>query len=149
MFIKPYQKHNRTTNERYGVYKLVEGYRYEGHVRHHIIVNFGRLKEFERDEEIKLLGIRVKDMLKNGVNKLPTYEVDEKIENLARHYYKEVIKKKRWDINAEWETVDMSTLKNKDAREIGSEWLCQQSFNQLGIADFLRQQNWPDETLMH
>jgi len=147
MFIKPYQKHNRTTNERYGVYKLFEGYRYEGHVRHHIIVNFGRLKEFERDEEIKLLGIRVEDMLKNGVNKLPTYEVDEKIENLARHYYKEVIKKKRWDINAEWETVDMSTLKNKDAREIGSEWLCQQSFNQLGIADFLRQQNWPDEKI--
>lgn len=147
MFIKPYQKHNRTTNERYSVYKLVEGYRYENHVRHRVIVNFGKLEEFETDDEIKLLGHRVEDMLKNGINKLPTYEVDEKIESLARHYYTEVIKKKRWDVNADWETVDMSTLRNKDAREIGSEWMCQQAFNQLGIKEFLEQQHWSDEKI--
>lgn len=147
MFIKPYLKHNRTTNERYSVYKLVEGYRYEGHVRHRVIINFGKLEEFDRDEEIKLLGRRVEDMLKNGINKLQTYEIDEKIEDLARHYYKEIIRKKRWDVNAEWETVNMSTLKNKDAREIGAEWLCQQAFNQLGIKELLQQQNWSDKKI--
>ena len=145
MFIKPYFKNNRTTNERYCIYKLVEGYRYENHVRHRIIVNFGRLEDFKTDEKIKLLGKRVEDMLKNGINKLPTYEIDEKIEDLARRHYQEIIKKKRWDVNAEWETVDMSTLRNKDAREIGSEWLCQQAFDQLGIGEFLQQQGWSNE----
>ena len=147
MFIKPYLKHNRTTNERYCIYKLVEGYRYENHVRHRIIVSLGRLEEFETDDEIKLLGRRVEDMLKNGINKLPIYEVDEKIEDLARHYYKEIIKKKRWDVNAEWETVDMSTLRNKDAREIGAEWLCQQAYNQLRLREFLQLQSWSDEKI--
>ena len=66
MFIKPYQKHNRTTNERYSVYKLVEGYRYENYVRHRVIVNFGKLEEFKTDDEIKLLGRRVEDMLKKA-----------------------------------------------------------------------------------
>jgi transposase len=38
----------------------------------------------------------------------------------------------------------MSTLKNKDAREIGAEWLCKQAVDQLGIEDFLRQSGWPE-----
>jgi len=34
--------------------------------------------------------------------------------------------------------VNMSSLKNKDAREVGSEWLFKQAFDQLGIAHFLQ-----------
>ena len=147
MFIKPFFKHNRTTNERYTVYKLCEGYRYEGHVRHRIIINFGRLDELQTDEQKKLLGKLVEDMLKNGLNRLSAFKIDDKTEGLARHYYNEIIQKKRWDVNAEWETVDMSTLKNTDGREIGAEWLSQQAFDQLGIKEFLGRQNWPEEKI--
>jgi len=45
------------------------------------------------------------------------------------------------------QTVDLSTLKNKDGREIGAEWLCKQAFDQLDIAGFLRQKGWPENNI--
>ena len=150
MFVKPYLKHNRTTGERYTVYKLVEGYRVHGQVTHRIIVSFGRLDELETDEQKKLLGKRVEQLIINGGNTLSTSDADEQIEQLARYFFEEVRRKKRYDINqgkAEWETVNMSTLKNKDAREIGAEWLCKQAVDQLGIGNFLRQSGWGEDQI--
>jgi hypothetical protein len=86
----------------------------------------------------------------NGGNTLFTIEADEQIEQLARYYLEEVKRKKRYDINqgkAEWEAVNMSTLKNKDAREIGAEWLCKQAVDQLGIGNFLRQSGWEEDQI--
>ncbi len=147
MFIKPFPKYNRTTKERYTIYRLCESYRFDDHIRHRTIIGFGKLEELETVEEKKLLAKRVEEMLKNGINKLQVYEIEKKIENLARHFYNEILKKKRYDVNADWETVDMSTMKNKDANEIGSEWLCKQAFDQLGIGEFLQQQKWPEEKI--
>lgn len=150
MFVKPYLKHNRTTGERYTVYKLVEGYRVHGQVTHRIIVSFGRLDELETDEQKKLLGKRIEQLIINGGNTLSTSDADEQIEQLARYFFEEVRRKKRYDINqgkAEWETVNMSTLKNKDAREIGAEWLCKQAVDQLGIGNFLRQSGWGEDQI--
>ena len=150
MFIKPFFKYNKSTKERYTVYKLCESYRKNGGTYHHIIIGFGKLEELETVEQKKLLASRVEDMIKNGSNTLPIDVIDEKVESLAHHYYKEIKTKKRYDIPHEQrdlETVDMSTLKNKDAREIGAEWLCKQAFNQLGIANLLRNQGWDDEKI--
>ena len=130
MFIKGYSKYNKTTGERYWVYKLCEGYRKNGNICHHVIINLGRLEELEKAEEKRMLAIRIEELIKGGGNTLPTGIVDEKVERLARHFYKEIIAKKRYDvkgIKGEWETVNLKTLKNKDAREIGAEWLMQTS----------------------
>lgn len=150
MFIKPFFRHNRTTDERYTIYKLCEGYRKNGTVCHHIIINFGRLESLQTVEQKKLLATRVEEMLINGGNTLATSVSDEQIEELARHFFQEIRNKKRYDIKLEkrnWETVDLDTLKNKDAREIGAEWLCQQAFNQLEIGKFLHQAGWSDNQI--
>lgn len=150
MFIKPFFKHNRTTGERYCVYKLCEGYRLNGCVYHRIIVGFGRLEELETVEQKKLLAARVEELIANGGNSLSTSAVDEQVEQLARQYFAEIKSKKRYDIkqgNEDWETVKMSTLKNKDAREIGAEWLCKQAFDQLGIGSFLKLEGWDEDKI--
>ena len=150
MFIKPFFKYNKSTKERYTVYKLCESYRKNGGTYHHIIIGFGKLDELETVEEKKLLAARIEDMIMNGSNILPFEVIDEKVETLAHHFYKEIKTKKRYDIKhgqRDLETVDMSTLKNKDAREIGAEWLCKQAFNQLGIGNFLSEQGWDDEKI--
>jgi|WetSurMetagenome_2_1015567.scaffolds.fasta_scaffold86338_1 hypothetical protein len=150
MFIKPYFKHNRTTNERYTVFKLCEGYRKNGGVCHHIIINFGRLESLDTVEQKKLLAFRVEQLLVNGGNTLSSSAADEQVEQLARHYYNEIKNKKRYDIKQggeEWETVNITTLKNKDAREIGAEWLCKQAFDQLGISNFLGQSGWTEDKI--
>src|SRR4030042_854139 len=97
MFIKPYYKQNRTTNERYTVYKLCESYRLNGGVYHRIIINFGRLNELETVEQKKLLASRVEQFLINGGNTLSTSISDEQVEQLARLFYQEIIKKKQYD----------------------------------------------------
>ena len=43
--------------------------------------------------------------------------------------------------------MDVNTVKNKDASEIGAEWLCKQAFEQLKISDFLRSANWSEEKI--
>jgi transposase len=148
MFIKPYFKQNKTTGERYPVYKLCEGYRLHGAVHHRVIIGLGKLEELETVEQKKLLAVRIEDILTNRGNVLPTSMADERVEQLARQFSAEILHKGRYDLkpgNRELETVDMATLRNKDAREIGAEWLCKQTFDLLGIGNFLRQVGWDEE----
>lgn len=150
MFIKPFSKYNKTTKQRYWVYSLYECYRMNGSIRQRSIIGLGKLEELDTSEQRKSLGSRIEEMIRNGSNTLPIGVIDEKVERLALYFYSEIKAKKRCDIfhkNEDWETVNMETLKNKDVREIGAEWLCKQAFNQLGIADFLKQQHWTEEKI--
>ncbi len=148
MFIKPFPKYNKTTKERYTIYRLCESYRIDGHIRHQTIIGFGKLEELPSEEQKKQLASRVEEMIKYGTNTLGIRGFDEKTEELALYFYNEIKTKRRYDVNsngAEWETVDMSSLKNSDAREIGAEWLCKQAFDQLGISGFLCRQGWSED----
>ncbi len=150
MFIKPFPKYNLTTKRRYTIYKLCESYRFDGHTRHRVIIGLGKLDELPEVEQKKLLAKRIEEGLKYGLDTICKESIDSKIEKLANYFYSEIKKRKRYDVGGEkgeWETVDMSTLKNKDANEIGGEWLCKQAFDQLGMGDFLRQQNWTEEKI--
>jgi len=119
-------------------------------VRHRIIIGLGKLDELPCEEQKKLLGKRVEELLTGQTNRLPLFPVNEKVEKLAYYYYSEVKKKHRYDLGEtgkDLQTVDLSTMKNKDAREIGAEWLCKQVFDQLDITGFLRQKKWPEENI--
>jgi len=150
MFIKPYLKYNKTTGERYTVYKLCESYRLHGSIHHRIIIGFGRLEELETAEQKKMLACRIEELLIHGGTRLAIGTLPESVERLARYYYDQIKEKRRYDLKVgkeEWETVNMGTLKNKDAREIGAEWLCKQAFDQLEIGQFLQQQGWGKEKI--
>ena len=95
MFIKPFFKYNKTTGERYTVYKLCESYRLNKCIHHRIIIGFGRLEELETVEQKKLLATRVEELIVNGGNILSTSVTDGQVEKLARHFYTEIKSKKR------------------------------------------------------
>ena len=148
MFIKPFPKYNKTTKERYTVYRLCESYRFDGHIRHRTIIGLGKLDELPEEGQKKQLALRIEEMLKYGVNYLSIGAIEEKVEKLALYFYNEIKKKGSYDVSregAEWETVDISSLKNSDAREVGAEWLCKQAFDQLGIGAFLQQEGWTED----
>ena len=149
MFVKPLSKYNKTTKERYSLYQLCESYRLEGRVRHRIIIGLGKLEELPRDEQKILLGKRVQEMVQ-GKTRLALEELDEQVEGLALYFYSEIRKKRRYDVKEngqDWQVVDINTVKNKDAREVGAEWLCKQAFEQLKIGDFLHASNWSQEKI--
>lgn len=149
MFVKPLIKYNKTTKKRYNIYQLCESFRLDGRVRHRCIIGFGKLEGLE-EEQIKLLGKRVEQFLTNQSNRIVYEEPDPVVEDLARYYISEIKKKGRYDTGkegADWQTVDMSGMRNSDAREIGSEWLCKQAFDQLNIKGFLQGKSWDEERI--
>ncbi len=150
MFVKPLVKYNKTTKQRYNIYQLCESFRLDGRIRHRVIIGLGKLDELLGEEHKKLLGKRVEELLTGQGKILSLCELDESIEKLAHYYCDEIKKKGRYDVGKgkhDWQTVDLSTLKNKDGREIGAEWLCKQAFDQLGIAAFLQNKNWTDDNI--
>jgi hypothetical protein len=151
MFIKPLIKYNKTTKQRYNIYQLCESFRLDGRVRHRIIIGLGKLGELPGDEQKKLLGKRLEELLKGQTNRLPLFSVDDNVEKLAHYYFGEIKKKHRYDLGEDgkdWQTVDLSTMKNRDACEIGAEWLCKQAFDQLDISGFLGQKKWTERNIL-
>ncbi len=148
MFIKAYNKYNKTTNEYYWYYKLVESYRKSNTICHRVIVNFGRLETLTTATQRNMLAQRIGQLVTGGGQTLSTSLSDQEVERLAAHFYIEIKAKGTCDIKpGDWDTVNLTTLKNKDGREIGAEWLCKQAFDQLGIGSFLQQSGWDDQSI--
>lgn len=150
MFVKPLVKYNKSTKQRYNIYQLCESFRLDGRIRHRVIVGLGKLDDLPSEEQKKLLGKRVEELLTGQGNSLSLFEADEAVEKVAHYYLSEIKKKGRYDfgkVYTDWQTVDLSTLRNKDGREIGAEWLCKQAFDQLGIATFLQNKGWDEATV--
>jgi len=73
--------------------------------------------------------------------------------NIDRFYH-QMIKENRIDVlpktgkNKDWQTIDMNSLRNKDVREVGAEWLCLQAIRQLKIDKFLESQGWEEDKIL-
>ncbi len=109
----------------------------------------GKLEEkLHTEEQIKRLGKRIEEKLK-GKSMLPLDTIDNQVEELSEYYYEEIKKRRRYDVGkrGDWQTVRVSSIKNKDVRETGAEWLCKQAFDQLTIAEFLHNQGWSQEKI--
>lgn len=147
MFVKPLSKYNKTTKERYSLYQLCESFRLDGRVRQRVIIGLGKLDELPTDEQKMRLGKRIEEMLEGKIQTLFS-DADQDVERLSSHFYGEILKKQRYDIKGnkqDLQVVDVNTVKNKDAREVGAEWLCKQAFNQLKIGDFLKTSGWDEQ----
>ncbi len=114
-----------------------------------MIIGLGKLEELPTDEQKILLGKRIEELLK-GEQRLELEPKDEKVEELAQHFLKEIIKKHSYDTKrkgTDWQTIDINSVKNKDVKEIGAEWLCKQAFDQLNIGEFLQRRGWNEEQI--
>lgn len=149
MFVKPLSKYNKTTKERYSLYQLCESFRLDGRVRQRVIIGLGKLDELPTDEQKMRLGKRIEEMLEGKIQTLFS-GADQDVERLSSHFYGEILKKQRYDIKGnkqDLQVVDINTVKNKDAREVGAEWLCKQVFDQLKIGDFLKTSGWDEQKI--
>jgi hypothetical protein len=50
-------------------------------------------------------------------------------------------------LKGDWQTIDLNSLRNRDVRETGSEWLCYQALEQLKIADYLPNRDWDENDI--
>ena len=143
-----------------GYYRLVESYRnQDNRVCHHTVLNAGYLDDFSVEQLNliqKILTIKVKNAGSNSFIDLP-YTDDIIVNQHVEKFYNRMIAEKRIDIyDAEKEAkkakqnrelVKAESIRHKDVREIGAEWLSYQALGQLQISQFLEKQGWNQEDI--
>jgi len=129
---------------------LVESYRFDNTVRHQTILHVGTLSELPDVEQKRALSIRINELVKESHTGIQSLFVpEETVELLAQKFFLQIKEKERLDIAAgkDYHHIDTDSLKNKNIREAGTEWLCKQALEQLGIASFLRLEGWAEEQI--
>ncbi len=148
MYFKATYRYNPQTGKSDWYYRLVESYRNVlSDVRQRTVLSVGFMNEFT-GAEIDL----IQEGINNRIHGQKTLFEENRILQYVEELYEQLIKKKKIDVGRadptkEIETVDLKTLKNKDVREVGAEWLSLQAVEQLGIGLYLQNQNWTAEDI--
>ncbi len=147
MYIKTIRKYCVSEKTTHTYYRLSESYRDEfGISRQRMVLGLGQLHELP-DFDDKILFLERLDELIKGKPTLFSCK-DEKIEQLAQHFYGQLKQKRKIDTSShtpeDIDTVKLNTLKNKNIREIGAESLCYQALKQLGIDTYLKSRGWSE-----
>jgi hypothetical protein len=79
-------------------------------------------------------------------------EQDNLVIDLTEQFWERIVREKRVDIvdksqpkKLDLNLVKVDSIKHKEVREIGAEWLNLQALNQLGIGDFLTNLGWNEQ----
>ena len=150
-------RNNPETDFISGYYRLVESYRnFDNRICHRTILNVGFLNHLSTDQLNviqKILTAKVANH-SNTAFDVP-YSNDAEINRYVDELYQRMCNEKRIDLgdknrlhkaqlNKDFQTIDINSIKNKDVREIGAEWLSYQAIVQLGLDAFLQSQAWSD-----
>ena len=132
-------------------YRLVESYRYDNAVKHTTIVHLGKLDELPDVEHKKELAKRIDDLVRTSRTGMHSLFISENeiVEQLAQKYFAEIKKNKKIDISRDSnvQAVDLGSVKNKNVREVGIEWFCKQTLDQLKLKELLLANNWDEEAI--
>jgi len=131
-------------------YRLIESYRnLNDRVCHRTILNIGYLdylSTYQLNKIQKLLTDR-------SCGKPSLFdETDEVVNEHVEQYWERMLKEKRID-NPEsikgrrTRLLDSDTIKHKDVKEMGSEWIGYQAIKQLQIEEYLRGNQWGEEQI--
>lgn len=161
MYFKVLGRHNPSTGKAGWYYRLVESYRNsDDRVCHRTMLNVGFLEGLTTDQMNliqKILTQRVEN-IQHLLFDIPLSN-DPIINQYVDEYYNRLVAEKRIDVlddkpkkkpyakGKDLEIIDLNSIRNKDVREIGSEWLSFQAVEQLQIRTFLESQGWSDSDI--
>jgi transposase len=129
-------------------YRLVESYRNEDdRVCHRTLLNIGFWNDTtaeQKDSVVINLNARFKEQT----------ELFEVTDPLVIHYVEEfwtrMIKDKKIDrksLDKKHKMVDFESIKHKEVREIGAEWICANTWNELKLTELFRTLNWKEDKI--
>ena len=152
---------NPTTGVYSGYYRLVESYRNQNdRVCHRTILNAGYLDGLTTDQ-LNLIQKIITSKVANHDNtlfELPTTN-DETVNRYVDEFYNRMVAEKRIDVFAEKkekkvstsgkdvQMIDLNSIRNKDVREIGAEWMSYQALRQLRLVEFLESHGWSEDQI--
>jgi transposase len=150
MYFKTNSTYNCQTYEETVYYRLVESYRdAAGQPRQRTILSLG--KDVDNNLPFNEIANKLNGMLSGSC---PLFPLEENAEKFTHYVFNRLVKEKKIDLvrkiqseAKDWETVDLSTLKNEDVRELGAEWMSLQALQALGVDKYLRQRGWEEENV--
>jgi len=161
MYFKVSMRTNPATGKYSGYYRLVESYRNrDNRICHRTILNCGYLDNLIPEQLNQIQKILTAKALNNNSHLFESPSSDDAVVLAhAEEYYNRMIAEKRIDVEpktaksvrpqriSDIQRIDINSIKNKDVREIGTEWLSMQALTQLKIADFLKTRQWSDDDI--
>ena len=149
MFFKSVVRTNPINNKLEGYYRLVESYRNnEGRPIHRTLLTLGFLKNELTPERLN----KVQSVLNNRLASPNTLfeETDDVVRNKAEELWQALVSQNKIDVVEEMiktksRQISVDSMEHRDVRTIGSEWLCYQGLEQLGLPEFLSKLGF-DET---
>jgi hypothetical protein len=139
MYFKSSCRTNPETKKLDSYYRLVESYRNSsGRVCHRTILNIGFLDEDISPETLNLIARRLTDMYQQKMSIFP--ESDPIVLKLVTEFWNKIVKEQRLDLtlyNKDSRMIDADTIRHNNIREIGTEWMCYNTWQQLGIDKIL------------
>lgn len=142
MYIRRIPLKDKKGKHKYFTYKLVESFRTERGPRQRIILNLG--SDFSlQDARWKELANRIEEIMTDSSPLIP---YPGEIETLAQTYAKSVLSKHSRpsvpvteDEEPEFHTINIRSVKQRDVRTVGAEYLMLSMIREFGFDQFLRE----------
>jgi transposase len=140
MFIRKVPHRNRKSRKIYYTYKLVESVRTERGPRQRDILNLGVDFDLPK-EQWKDLANCIEGII---TGQKPLFDYTWKIQSLAFKYAKTIIRQRAsvvdegGDAAADYETVDVNSVGNEQARSVGAEYIVYETIKELEIEGMLK-----------
>lgn len=149
MYFKFSLRYNKDKQQSDAYYRLVESYRNaEGRVCHRTILNIGFIDDDYSPEQLNQTARILTDRYEQ---KQPLFEpADTAVIELAETLWKRIIKDRRLDLTLHSPAsrqIDADTIRHSNVREIGSEWICHQTLEKLGISKVLAEAGFSGEQI--
>lgn len=148
MFIRETKKSNKGYKKQFVYHLLVESFRTDKGPRQRVLLDLGKLTIPK--EQWKLLANRIEEII-NGQKSL--LETEPELETLAQHYANLLIhknlnqQKEEENYHAEYEEIDVNSLKNSHLRTIGGEYVADEMLNKIGFPDILKKLGFTDKQI--
>jgi hypothetical protein len=140
-------------------FRIKENYRdLAGVVRSRILLVPGFIPELNMNQRKQVAQLLT--YWKENREQVSIFDVEERYESIviefAQKYWRQIQEKGTLDINPIKERkriekdramVFEDSIKNRDARDLGTEWLCYQAIKQLCLEEFLRKEGWKEKDI--
>ena len=148
MYFKCSIRRNPETGAISGYYRLVESYRNsDDRICHRTILNVGFMEDTTAEQRHKIQAIlNDKYEMKQSVFS----ETDTVVNNYVSALWRRIVEEKRLDtgtMEKRARMIDVETMVHSNAREAGSEWMCHQTWERLGLSALLASQGWNEEQI--
>jgi transposase len=140
-------RYNKEKQKSDTYYRLVESYRnVAGRVCHRTILNIGFVED---DYTAEQLNLTARLLTARYERKQTLFDLaDEAVKELTERLWERIIKEKRLDLTeyaADSRHINADTMRHSNVREIGAEWLCHQTLDELDIARVLTGAGFSEE----